>query len=159
MALNIGVRESRYSSVVVTSPEVMPDTNVLSQLMDLHGRNVICQVFDCNPDGTIAMSLVNSSFRSETAAMHFLAMFNKSDILAINGWDEDFMYGQAYDDDDFGWRFTKSGFIHEVHDEIRGMHQYHARASNMALWHQDEARFARHRADNVLRVPNGIFKE
>jgi hypothetical protein len=158
MALNLGVRAAKYDSIIVTSPEVMPSTDVLNQLVPYMGRNVVCQVFDCNPNGSIIMPLVNSNYRSDTPSMHFLALFNRKDILFINGWDEDFMLGQAYDDDDFGWRFKQAGLPFEFADHIQALHQFHERHSNHILWRQDESRFHLHQESKIVQVKNGIFK-
>lgn len=131
MALNLGIRAARYDSIIVTSPEVMPKTNVLVQLYQLIGKNIVCQVFDCNEDGSVAMSLVNKDFRSATPAMHFLGMFNKQDLIKINGWSLDYIRGNGWcDDDDFGDRFMKAGLSFEMHDEIQALHQWHPRSFN-----------------------------
>lgn len=130
-ALNMGVRAAKFDQIIITSPEVKPKTNVLEQLSELLGQNVVCQVFDQNERGELPMSLVNSTFRGDSPAMYFLAMFNKADIEAINGWDEDFMKGYAYEDNDFGerWKRAKLPFI--VRDDIQGIHQYHPRSETI----------------------------
>lgn len=130
-ALNIGLREAKYDQIIVTSPEVMPKTNVLEQLGTLKGRNVVCQVFDQKEDGDASFSLVNKSYRADTPAMYFLAMFNKSDLEKINGWDEDFMLGYAYEDNDFGNRWVRAGLPFEVCNEIQGIHQFHPRSETI----------------------------
>lgn len=130
-AFNIGVRKSNYNNIIITSPEVAPKTNVLEQLEALVGKNVICQVWDEDDKGNQFMSLVNSSFRQSTPAYYFLAMFNKDDIYAINGWDEEFMKGYAYEDNDFGDRWVRAGLPFEIHDEIQAVHQYHPRSETI----------------------------
>jgi hypothetical protein len=158
MALNLGIKHSKYDSIVVTSPEVMPITNVTQQLYELCGKNVVCQVFDTNEVGDMYMALVNSQFRSEHPGMHFLAMYNKCDLQFINGWDEDFMMGQAYDDDDFGWRFKAANLPYEFHDEICAQHLYHPRNPINELWLKDRERMLLHRANNIIQVKNGLYK-
>jgi predicted glycosyltransferase involved in capsule biosynthesis len=73
----------------------------------------------------IVASLVHKGFRDMTPAMYFLAMFNKRDIEAINGWDEAFMQGYAYEDDDFGQRWVRAGLPFQLREDIQGVHQYH----------------------------------
>lgn len=131
MALNIGVRNAKYDHIIVTSPEVKPKTQVLDQLSEVLGENVICQVWDENADHELVQSLVNSIFRKDDPAMYFLAMFNKSDIEKINGWDEDFMKGYAYEDNDFGARWVRAGLPFVVRDDIQGIHQYHPRSETI----------------------------
>ena len=63
MALNIGVRESKNDNIIIASPEVKPITNVLQQLSERLGRNVVCQVFDETCFHDIGRSLVNNNFR------------------------------------------------------------------------------------------------
>jgi hypothetical protein len=164
-AFNLGVKNAKYDNIIITSPEVRPLTPVLEQFTTLLGKNVIAQVFDESEDGGRiehmgSPSLVHSSFRSETPAMYFLAMFNKADIQKINGWDEDFMQGYAWEDNEFGDRWVRAGLPFEVHDEIQALHQYHPRAetipgglaSNLNLYHDKKS------AD-ILRCRNGIVKE
>lgn len=126
-ALNIGTRNAKYDQVIITSPEVKPVTDVLHQLEGFIGQNVICQVHDENEEKKVVASLVHKDFRSDTPAMYFLAMFNKKDLEVINGWDEEFMRGYAYEDNDFGERWKRAGLPFIVVDEIQGIHQYHQR--------------------------------
>lgn len=158
MALNMAVRQAKYDHIIVTSPEVMPTTPVLEQLEALTGKNVICQVLDAGEDGKPTMSLVQKGFRDETPAMYFLAMFNKGDIEAINGWDEEFMKGYAYEDNDFGERWQRAELPFEVHDEIRALHQYHPRSETIpggaAI---NLTRLHRNRDAGVIRPQKGLI--
>jgi hypothetical protein len=129
-ALNIGVRNATYDNIIITSPEIMPKTQVLEQLTDCVGKNVVCQVFDQDKDGNLK-SLVNKKFRSGDPGMYFLALFNKKDIEVINGWDEDFMLGYAYEDNDFGKRWVRAGLPFQVRDDIQAVHQYHPRTETI----------------------------
>lgn len=127
MALNIGVRKAKYDHLIITSPEVMPKTKVLEQFKTLLGQNVIAQVWDEDENHKVAASLVHKGYRSDTPAMYFLAMFNKKDVEKINGWDEEFMRGYGYEDNDFGDRWVRAGLPFVVNEEIQGVHQYHPR--------------------------------
>lgn len=129
-ALNIGVREAKYKNIIITSPEVKPVTNVLEQLIECLDKNVVCQVMDQDENGNLSV-LVSKTFRGETPAMYFLAMFQKKDIEAINGWDEDFMKGYAYEDNDFGERWVRAGLPFEVREDIQAIHQYHPRGETL----------------------------
>ena len=157
-ALNLGVNNAAYGNIIITSPEVKPVTDVLEQLSHFLDKNVICNVDDQDEHGNLS-NLVSSEFRSETPAMYFLGMFKKEDIEAINGWDEEFMKGYAYEDNDFGDRWVRAGLTFEVHDEIKGVHQYHPRsetlrggtAINMQHYHDN--------IDNgVIKCKNGLKK-
>ena len=159
MALNLGVSHANYDTVIITSPEVMPITDVLSQLVDEIGNNVICQVFDQEEDGTTGMSLVNSNFRSNHPSMYFLAMFNKKDIETINGWDEDFMKAYGYEDDDFGCRFTRAGLTFKVRDDIQALHQWHHRPHSQEGVQKGSQLLYQNSADGVIRPKNGMVKK
>lgn len=156
MALNIGVRNAEYSHIIITSPEVMPKTNVLPQLETLLGSNVICQVFD-QSEGGQEYSLVSTKHRGHDPSMYFLAMFNKADIETINGWDEEFMKGYAIEDVDFGGRWMRAGLPFIVRDDIQAVHQYHPRSETV---HNGEAinaqLFYDNRDNNVIYCEHGI---
>jgi hypothetical protein len=129
-ALNIGVRTAKYDSIIITSPEVKPTTPVLEQLSGLLDENVLCQVSDQDQTGNLVI-LVGENYRCKTPALYFLAMFKKADIEAINGWDEEFMQGYAYEDTDFGDRWMRAGLPFTLHTEIQATHQYHPRAETI----------------------------
>lgn len=157
-ALNLGVRNATYDQIIITSPEVMPLTDVLPQLEGFIGRNIVCQVFDAKGDGTEGASLVNKGFRADDPGMYFLAMFNKSDIEKINGWDEDFMKGYAYEDNDFGARWTRAGLPFEVVDEIRALHQYHPRSETIkGGMVVNQQKFYSNTDNNVTYCKNGLL--
>lgn len=157
-AFNIGVAKSKYDNIIITSPEVKPSTDVLEQLSHLLDKNVICSVDDQDEHGNLS-NLVSSTFRSESPYMYFLAMFKKEDIETINGWDEEFMRGYAYEDNDFGDRWVRAGLPFEVHDEIRAVHQYHPRgetirggmAINMQTYHNNTDK-------GIIKCLNGLKK-
>lgn len=155
-ALNIGVRNAKYDHIVITSPEVKPMTDVLAQFEESLGKNIICEVSDQDVDGNLTI-LVSSTYRGETPAMYFLALFNKSDIEAINGWDEEFMKGYAYEDNDFGDRWVRAGLPFEIREDIKAVHQYHPRSETIPggtninyLKHQENNN------NNIVRCKNGL---
>lgn len=158
-ALNIGVRHARYSSVIITSPEVKPLTPVLDELEKVLGSNVICQVFDEHKDGDRRWSLVNSHYRHETPGYYFLAMYNKADIEKINGWDEEFMHGYAFDDADFGSRWVRAGIPFIMRDDIQAVHQYHPRAETIpGGWRRNKRLFYENVRLGITRCKNGLVK-
>lgn len=129
-ALNIGVRNAKYDNIIITSPEVKPTTQVLEQLSKCLDKNIVCEVSDQDENGNLAI-LVSKTYRGDTPAMYFLAMYRKEDIEKINGWDEDFMQGYAYEDNDFGERWKRAGLPFEVREDIKGLHQYHPRGETL----------------------------
>lgn len=158
-ALNIGVRNAKYNQIIVTSPEVCPKTDVLGQLAELIGKNVVCQVFDEDETGDQSFSLVNNHYRNINPAYYFLAMYNKSDIKSINGWDEEFMKGYAYEDDDFGARWNRAGLPFEIHDEIQAVHQYHPRSETIPSGAQiNQTHLNDNNSNGVVCCANGLEK-
>jgi len=159
-ALNIGVTEAKYDQVIITSPEVLPLTPVLDQLQPLIGQNIICQVFDEDKWGDRSFSLVNHSFRGSTPAMYFLAMFNKKDIEKINGWDEEFLKGYAYEDDDFGARWVRAELPFSLHEDIQAVHQYHPRLETVPGGTDINYRhYLENNANQVIYCSNGLIKK
>ena len=159
MALNLGVKNAKYDSIIITCPEVKPTTPVLTQLSKLIGQNVVCYVTDTDENNEPTSILVNSEYRSETPAMYFLAMFNKADIYKINGWDEDFMKGYAYEDSDFGTRWVKAGIPFIVRDEILAIHQYHPRIPTIDNgWGINESKYQQNKIDDIIFCKNGLEK-
>lgn len=155
-ALNLGVRKAKYENVIITSPEVKPAEDVLEKLGECLDKNIVCEVTDQDEHGNLTV-LVNSTFRSETPAMYFLAMFKKPDIQKINGWDEEFMKGYAYEDNDFGDRWVRAGLPFEIREDIKATHQYHPRSETI---HGGLATNMQHYHDNtdaqVVRCTNGL---
>ena len=156
-ALNLGVRNAKYDQIIITSPEVMPITDVLRQLEGFVGKNVVCQVYDANEDGSQGQSLVNKIFRADDPGMYFLAMFNRSDLEKINGWDEDFMLGYAYEDNDFGARWVRAGLPFEVNEEIKALHQYHPRSETIpGGLVKNNQKFMSNTDNNITYCKNGL---
>lgn len=150
LALNVGVINASYYNILITCPEVRPETHVLEQLSALPRGNYVCQVFDLRQDGSIDHSLVNSGYRWQTPGFYFAAMFQAEDVAAINGWDMDLMRGFAFDDDDFGARFVRAGLTHEMRDEIQCSHQWHPRG------HCGGVAFERNRRVFTQNNENGV---
>jgi len=154
--LNIGVRNAKYEQIIITSPEVKPSSDVLEQLSHLIGQNVVCQVFDQDIEGNLS-SLVHKGFRSENPAMYFLAMYNKKDIEAINGWDEDFMKGYAFEDNDFGYRWNRAELPFRVEDDIQAVHQYHPRSETIPEGHNtNNHKLEDNNKNRVIKCKNGL---
>lgn len=157
-ALNIGVRNAKYDNIIITSPEVKPLTNVLGQLKDLAGKNVLAHVDDQDENGNLT-SLIHENYRLDNPGMYFLAMFQKKDIEEINGWDEEFMRGYAYEDNDFGERWVRAGLPWEYHDEIKALHQYHPRSETVpGGLNTNLQTYNANNAKGVIKPLNGLVK-
>lgn len=156
--LNLGVRRAKYDNIVITSPEVKPVTDVLAQFEQSLGTNIIAQVDDEDEYGKLS-PLVNKNFRGDTPAMYFLALFNRYDIEMINGWDEDFMQGYAYEDNDFGDRWMRAGLPFEVREDIRAIHQYHPRGETIVNgFNRNAQKYNENIEKGIIRPKNGLIK-
>lgn len=158
-AFNIGVRNAKYNRVIITSPEVLPKTDVLSQFDGSSNQNIVCQVWDEDVNHEIKASLVHKGYRDTNPGMYFLAVFNKVDIEKINGWDEDFMQGYAYEDDDFGERWNRAGIPWILREDIQAVHQYHPRGETISGGRTvNYNKFQENNTNGIIRCKNGIVK-
>ncbi len=160
MALNIGVRNAKCGNIIITSPEVRPTTDVLAQFEECAGKNIICEVSDESEDGQKLTILVTKGYRDETPAMYFLALFNKFDIEKINGWDEEFMKGYAYEDNDFGERWKRAGIPFEIRTDIRGVHQFHPRSETVrGGLATNKIQFDKNNDMGIIRCEKGLHQK
>ena len=160
-ALNIGVSNAKYPYIIITSPEVKPLTPVLEQLEKLLGTNIICKVWNQDQNNNIkGRPLISSRLeKSKNPQMYFLAMFNKEDIEKINGWDEEFMKGYAYEDCDFGARWTRAGIPFVVRDDITALNQYHPRVETIPGGSRiNLKRFEENNKAGIIKCSNGLKK-
>lgn len=158
-ALNIGVRNAYYPQVIITCPEVKPEPDVLDRLEARRGDNVLAHVVDINQGGNVAGTLVHTDYRSETPAMYFLAMFNKNDIEKINGWDEAFLKGYAWEDSDFGDRWVRAGIPFSVDNEIMARHQYHLRVETIPGGYERNGElYNLNNVAKLIKVKDGLMK-
>ncbi|RLD77911.1 MAG: hypothetical protein DRJ15_12575 [Bacteroidetes bacterium] len=159
MALNIGVKVAKFNNVVITCPEVYPVSNVLKDLGREVRGNYVCKVFDERKNGDTSTVLVSSVFRCDDPSMYFLSCFKKEDLEELNGWDEDFMGGYAWEDSDFGVRFNKAGLGFVCLDYVTGLHLYHPRLSMNVGWSRNKLLFEKSKERGVFRCVNGLVKE
>lgn len=158
-ALNLGTRAAKYPHIIISSPEVKPLSPVLDEFEKILGTNVICKVYDEDENCKIVRTLVRTGKRSESPRMYFLAMFNKSDIEKINGWDEDFLGGYGYEDDDFGARWNRADLPFIMRDDIEALHQYHPRSENVPGGLQrNKQKLKDNNAAGIIRCTNGLVK-
>ena len=156
-ALNLAVRESNYDHLVVTGPEVKPTTQILEQFSKNINKNIICQVFDQDENGNLT-SLVNEHYRNTSPQPYFLALFQKSNIEQINGWDENFMGGYAYEDNDFGDRWIRAGIPFEIREYIQATHLYHPRLETVpGGLGVNQALYNKNQSEGVVKCKNGLY--
>jgi len=160
MALNLGVKNSSYENIIITCPEVIPAPNVLKVFKEKGRGNYLCTAYDLMPDGSIGPLLVSKDFRGETPGLYFLALFKKEDIEFINGWDEGFMGGYAWEDSEYGDRFIRAGLSFEILEEALAYHQYHKRGiGDTKMYYVNETKKLKNDYNEIIRPKKGLHYE
>lgn len=158
-AFNLGVTNAKYDNIIITSPEVKPSSDVLAQLSECLDKNIICGTWDEDADGNLTV-LVSKDYRAHSPWGYFLAMFRREDIEKINGWDEDFMNGYAYEDNDFGERWNRAGLPFEIREDIIGVHQFHPRTETITGGTTTNLeKFNANNANGITYCKNGLFRD
>lgn len=139
-AQNVGFKHAQGEYIVLTSPEVVFENQTFQKFDQKINPNIMlyCTVAEVKTLDTNKVFdhnyLVNQKSgnwlchpRSRPLPMaYFMAVINKQVIFDVNGVDEDFMQGIAYEDDDFGRRLhTKVKPVYDL--TIFGAHLHHSR--------------------------------
>jgi len=90
----------------------------------LFGRVVESEPEKCKRQGDAGPVLQGSDC---TRPMTFLTAYPTATLKALNGWDEVFMEGVCYEDDDLAARLWKAGLDFVFDDRFHGVHQTHER--------------------------------
>ena len=156
LAWNIGIHEARGSRVVIQSPEIAyRDFHNIARLASwpLNGREaVIADVYDSTWANTEFDGWISGGPKGRT--LPFLACYRRIDLLAIGGFEEAFMDGIGFDDNEFAERFALSGGRYLfAREQIVAEHLPHPRVADGADGIRiNEAIFARVRGQ---RIANG----
>lgn len=125
LALNVGIRQARGARVVLSSPEILwqSDENLktIAQWPLEKGQALIGDVWDQQLQMFI-------SGGKAVRPLHFLAVYFREDLEAIGGFEERFMTGCGFEDTEFCDRWIRSGrtFV-GAGAKLRGFHQAHPR--------------------------------
>lgn len=152
LALNMGVKAAKNDVVLITCPEVMPLTPVLDQFAEVYGKTVLAHTVEGD------QVLLSSQYGGKNPGLYYLAMYSKATLLAINGWDEDFMKGRGCEDTDFGWRYNRTGLPVSYRDDIKALHQTHPRNPNPQTEMDNIHVFNRNNRLGLIRPKNGLKK-
>lgn len=135
-AWNAGFARVKSELIYMISSEVIQEAGNCSKAIDiLSGPPAVVFGF-CRDDGPVPLvtaaagqdpSIVCSS--AIRRPLGFIWAMPTWLIRATGGFDETFMSGYWYDDDDFTFRIWKFGVPYIFDDSIRGVHQHHDRAS------------------------------
>jgi len=110
--INLAVKESSGSTIVLQSPEIVHHKPALLGLRDTWegAKDYVAAPCWDKARGWIAGPQNNRKHRLPPGAhMPFCAMFQKNLFWEAGGYDEDYRHGQGWDDNDFLWRLDRAG--------------------------------------------------
>ena len=130
VAWNVGIREACAPYVAVSSPEVkhLLPTNVrrFAEWPAGDADAVIADVYDATWQATEFQGWIAGGVRQRP--LPFLARYRRDRLLALGGFEEAFMVGRAYDDNEFADRWALSGGHYTFTGAaVQAEHQSHAR--------------------------------
>lgn len=171
LAQNLAVKEAEGEFIVLTSPEVIHDSQNLNRLdgrENLHKQFLYGRVFEKTENTLLkdkkidyssigkmqyTLSLCDWNKGVKDDAIYFIGVMNKALFLNIGGIDEAYMSGIAFEDKDFGMRVRLSNILGIEYDkDVSGCHIFHSRAyqdisvirSNMVLFEEKEKKMRQH---------------
>ena len=157
LLFNRGVAECRGRYIILTSPEIYHEANILAGLD---------KEFEANPDQYVICSCMNRTrprvnrkikrygdLQGEAsqwiqhsvhrpARYHFCSALSKALYLQAGGFDERFAAGFCFDDDDFRESVIKAGIPITQRDDLLTTHQWHGHCAvpdKMARWNRNKA--------------------
>ncbi len=123
----MAVEMATHNIIVLTNPEIEHREPVLLEMLELLNEPNDYVVARCWDDelGWLADQSVDYSTAGRLpvppgAHFHFCAMFNRELWEKAGGFDEDYRFGQACEDNDWLWRLWESGANFKLIDgEVR----------------------------------------
>jgi len=137
---NRGVAECQGQYVILTSPEVYHNTDILDGLDNIFDDNpdqyIVCA---CQSLGRRKMNTAARRYKQlqgefkewfqhsvhRPARYHFCSALKKELYFKIGGFDEEFSLGFCFDDDDFRDSVIKAGIVLIQNDDLITSHQWH----------------------------------
>lgn len=133
-AWNVGIQAATGDTLYCFSSEVIQaDGNIdlaAKLLSEYHGRAVVFgKCVDDGSEGLVVSDRPNVLCDSVLPRpLGFIWAARKADVTAAGGYDEQFMAGHWYDDNDFFYRLWRQVGRFVFDDAIYGTHQHHGRA-------------------------------
>lgn len=120
--INRAVNASRGEIIVLTGPEVVHRHDVLTSLCTRvdDGLSLSPSCFDVTTRTWLVRNGVKNGAMPVPGGFgfYFCSVFTRTAWQAAGGFDEDYRYGQAMEDTDFGWRMSRAGVEFEIDDEL-----------------------------------------
>jgi GT2 family glycosyltransferase len=141
----VGVKAARHDWIVTSEPEVCFRSDVLGQLAELH-RSYPEQVISSGriwfaPDGQgpVYEGEPQGWQVAERWTAPHIALWGRSWLLDVGGWDESFPGPWGWDDTDLLTRLRLSGHGQHIATEVEGVHLFHGLGGDASS--QNEAHF------------------
>ena len=130
--LNIAVNQSKHDIIVLTNPEIEHREDVFTSMMELLDKNSYVTARCVDDRGVLAGKEVDYSTDGrlpvpEGAHFHFCAMLCRELWEKAGGFDEDYRFGQACEDNDWLWRLHRVGAEFKHTEKTVYHHQTHVK--------------------------------
>lgn len=164
---NTGVREATGQYVILTSPEIYHEVDIMSGL-DREFANgpsqyVICACQSRLRPRTMRKIAVHGELRGQVdkwiqhgqhrpTGYHFCSAISKEDYLSLGGFDERFAPGFCFDDDDWHDTVAEAGMTMVQADDLITSHQFHDPCfvpDKMDRWNRNKALYEAKHGDYV----------
>lgn len=156
-AFNYGAELAIYDKIVLTNPECrLASHGILEYMSNMSEDCITCNTWDLNPNGERIFNLYSTTYRGSHPGYFFLGCYNKEKYKSIGGFDEIFMKGVAWDDEDFGTRWMRAGFNFTLRDDFIVEHQYHPRRGDRLdhQYYHNKEHFEWNNMNNIIKVHN-----
>jgi glycosyltransferase involved in cell wall biosynthesis len=155
VAWNVGIQQARGTRVAISSPEVCHRgwDNLLHLADATHpAEGIVANVYDHTWAGTEFGGWIGGGPKQRP--LPFLASYDRDMLLAIGGFEEAFMAGRAFDDNEFAERFELNGGVYRyvAPPELCAEHLPHARAPIGDADHVNAAIRERLRGQRIANV-------
>lgn len=154
LAWNVGIRQAHADRVVITSPEIaMRSPHNLAALLvrtldPWHA--VVGNTYDREWAATEFSGWIGGGPKKRT--LPFFSMYRTHDLVTMRGFEEAFMAGVAFDDNEFVERFELNGGVHHVDQHVVCEHLPHERLPREELVAVNRAVYEQHRGQRVANV-------
>jgi glycosyltransferase involved in cell wall biosynthesis len=122
--VNENINDSNYITISAYSV----DENITNTLPKYCDNNTLIDFFKTLPQQSASTGSLNAWYnhsKYRPVYYHFCSAITKINMKKLNGFDERYAYGVAYDDDEFIKRIERLGLIRIINDDISVIHQYH----------------------------------
>ena len=130
--INLAVNGARYDIIVLTNPEIEHREDVFTSMLELLDKNSYVTARCVDDRGVLAGKEVDYSKSGrlpvpEGAHFHFCAMLCRELWEKAGGFDEDYRFGQACEDNDWLWRLHLVGAEFKHVEKTVYHHQTHVK--------------------------------